>query len=100
MHQLVAALGRGGRRLQGREHRDAQGERHDYGEGDVEVLAHAIGLTAPGAEHKGKLSFGSFAVKWKAAPNQEVGGSDKGQTSSRLLFMKSYFLIRDHKLLN
>ena len=43
VHQLVAALRRRGRRLQGPEHRDGQGERHDYGEGDVEVLAHPTG---------------------------------------------------------
>ena len=41
VHEFVAALRRRGRRLQGPEHRDTQGERHDYGEGDVEVLAHA-----------------------------------------------------------
>ena len=60
------------------EHRDTQGERNDYGEGDVEVLAHATRVTAPGAERKWKLSFEGFAVKWKEAPNQGVGGSDKG----------------------
>jgi hypothetical protein len=43
VHELVAALRRRGRRLQGPEHRDGQGERHDYGEGDVEVLAHPSG---------------------------------------------------------
>jgi len=52
VREFVAALARWGRRLEGPEHRDTQGERHDYGEGDVEVLAHAIGLTALGAEHK------------------------------------------------
>ena len=52
VHELVAALRRRGRRLQGPEHRDTQGERHDYGEGDVEVLAHANRLTASGAEDK------------------------------------------------
>ena len=35
MHQLVAALGCRGRRLQGPEHCDGQGERHDYGEENV-----------------------------------------------------------------
>ena len=35
VHQFVAALGRRGRRLQGPEHRDGQGERHDYGEENV-----------------------------------------------------------------
>ena len=44
MHQLVDALRRRGRRLQGPEHRDSQGECHDYGEGDVEVLAHPLGF--------------------------------------------------------
>ena len=39
VHELVAALRP--RRLQGPEHRDGQGERHNYGEGDVEVLSHA-----------------------------------------------------------
>ena len=77
MHELVAALRRRGRRLQGPEHRDTQGERHDYGEGDVEVLAHAIGLTALGTERKRGLSLSAFAVKWKAAENQGLVGSDK-----------------------
>ena len=77
MHQLVGALWRRGRRLQRPEHRDTQGERHDYGEGDVEVLAHATRLTAPGPEHKWKLLLGGFAAKVKGAPNQWVGGSDK-----------------------
>jgi len=67
VHELVAALGRRGRRLQGPEHRDTQGERHDYGEGYVEVLAHATRLTAPRTEHKCKLSPGVFAAKAKAA---------------------------------
>ena len=83
VHQLVASLRRGGRRLQGPEHRDGQGERHHYGEGDVEVLAHAIGLTALGAERKWKLSPLWFAVKVKDTQNQGVGGSDKGQRSGR-----------------
>jgi len=78
VHELVAALGRRGRRLQGPEHRDGQGERHDYGEGDVEVLAHATRLTAPGAEHKRGLSLSVLAVKWKDTQNQGLGGSDKG----------------------
>ena len=43
MHKLVAALRRGGRRFQGPKHRDGQGERHDYGEENVEVLAHPLG---------------------------------------------------------
>jgi len=41
VHQLVAAVWRRGRRLQGPEHRDGQGERHYYGEENVEVLAHS-----------------------------------------------------------
>ena len=40
VHELVAALGRRGRRLQRPEHCDGEGQRHDYGEGNVEVLAH------------------------------------------------------------
>ena len=60
---LSLPSGAGGRRLQGPEHRDGQGERHNYGEGDVEVLAHATRLTAPGAEGKWKLSLGGFVVK-------------------------------------
>jgi len=83
VHELVAALRRRGRRLQGPEHRDTQGERHGDGQGDVEVLAHANRLTALGAERKQMLSLGEFSVKWKAAPNQGVGGSDKGQGSGR-----------------
>ena len=63
MHELVASLRRWGRRLQGPEHRDTQGERHGERQGDVEVLANSHRLKALGKEHKGKLSFGSFAVK-------------------------------------
>ncbi|MEL0123647.1 MAG: hypothetical protein VW728_13605, partial [Paracoccaceae bacterium] len=59
------------------------GERHGEGQGDVEVLAHANRLTAPGTERKWKLSLLGFSVKVKAAPNQGVGGSDKGQGSGR-----------------
>ena len=77
MHELVAALGRWGRRLQGPEHRDTQGERHNYGEGDVEVLSHATRLTALGAERKQMLSPGVCAAKAKEAHNQGLGGSDK-----------------------
>ena len=77
MHDFVTPIRRWRRRLQGPEHRDTQGERHDNGEGDVEVLSHAIGLTASGAEHKWKLSPGVCAVKAKGAVNQGVGGSDK-----------------------
>ena len=55
VHELVAALGRRGRRLQGPEHRDTQGERHDYGQGDVEVLAHANRVSVPGTERKWRL---------------------------------------------
>ena len=43
VHELVASLRCRGRRLQGPEHCDSQGERHDYGEGDVEILAHLLG---------------------------------------------------------
>ena len=47
MHKFVAALRRWGRRLQGSEHRDGQGERRDYGEENVEVLAHSLGCIDP-----------------------------------------------------
>ena len=43
VHQLVAALRRRGRRLQGPEHRDGQGERHGECKRYVEVLAHPPG---------------------------------------------------------
>ena len=78
VHQLVAALRRRGRRLQGPEHCDGEGQRHDNGEGDVEVLAHKNRLTALGAEHKEKLSPLGFADEAKEAHNQGLGGSDKG----------------------
>ena len=77
MHQLVAALRRRGRRLQRPEHRDGQGERHGDCKRNVEVLAHANRLTAPGTERKWNLSLGGFAAKMKAAHKQGVGGSDK-----------------------
>ena len=47
VHKLVAALRRWGRRLQGPEHRDGQGERHDYGEENIEVLAHPLECMDP-----------------------------------------------------
>ena len=78
MHELVAALRGRGRRLQWPEHRDGQGERHDYGEGNVEVLAHANRVQALGLEHKEKLRLVQFSIKAKAAFNQGLGGSDKG----------------------
>ena len=52
VHQLVAALWRRGRRLQGPEHRDSQGERHNESEGNVQILAHVNRLTVLGPEHK------------------------------------------------
>ena len=76
MHELVAAFRRRGWRLQGPEHRDGEGERHDYGEWDVKVLAHANRLTAQVAEHKEKLRFEKFAAKWKEAHNQRLGCFD------------------------
>ena len=63
VHELVGALRRRGRRLEGPEHRNGQGEGHNEGEGDVEVLAHATRLTAPRTEHKWKLSPGVFSVR-------------------------------------
>ena len=47
VHELVAALRRRGRLVQWPEHRDSQGERHDYGEENVEVLAHPLGFIGP-----------------------------------------------------
>ena len=85
MHQLVAALWRRGWRVKRPEHRDGEGERHDYGEGDVEVLAHSNRLSAMGAERKWKLSLVGFANKAKGAVNQGLGGSDKGQGSGTLV---------------
>jgi len=84
VHELVGALRRRGRGLKGPEHRDTQGERHNYGEGDVKVLAHSHRLKALGTEHKEKLRFWSFAVKAKEAQDQRLGGSDKGQGSRSL----------------
>jgi len=60
---LSLPSGAGGRRLQGPEHRDGQGECHGEREGDVEVLAHATRLTALGTERKQKLSPVAFAAK-------------------------------------
>jgi hypothetical protein len=40
VYELVAALRRRGRSLQGPKHRDPQGERHGERQGDVEILAH------------------------------------------------------------
>ena len=58
MHELVAALRRWGRRLQGPEHRDGQGERHDYGEENVEVLAHPLGFIDPHFQWQAQASGG------------------------------------------
>ena len=56
--ELVAALRRRGRRLQGPEHRDGQGERHDYGEGYVEVLAHPPGYIDPQSQWQPRAPVG------------------------------------------
>ena len=58
VHKLVAALRRWGRRLQGPEHRDGQGERHDYGEENVEVLAHLLGCIDPHCQWQVRASAG------------------------------------------
>ena len=41
MYQLIAPLGRWGRRLKRPEHRDGKHGRHGHGEGDVEIFAHS-----------------------------------------------------------
>ena len=77
VYKFIASIRRWRRLMDGPEHGHRQNSRHDECEGDVEVLAHAIGLTALGSEHKEKLSFESFTVKAKATPNQRLVGSDK-----------------------
>ena len=47
VHDFIASIWCRGRRLQGPEHRDTQGERHGEREGDVEVLAHPLGCIDP-----------------------------------------------------
>ena len=73
MHQLIAALRRWGRRLQGPEHRDGQGERHYYGEENVEVLAHPPGFIwqakqrqacAAGVRIRGKVESNVRSGAW------------------------------------
>ena len=45
---------------------------------------------APGVERKWKLSPGIFAAKWKEAPNQGLGGSDKGQVLGSDLQVRTF----------
>ena len=56
VHQLVAALGCRGRRLQGPEHRDGQSERHYNSEENVEVLAHPPGCIWGDAQRQARAS--------------------------------------------
>ena len=58
VHELVAALGCGGRGFQWPEHGHTQGDRQKDCEGDVEVLAH--GLVVAGALGKGKRLEGAM----------------------------------------
>ena len=73
MYQLVAALRRRGRRLEGPEHRDGQGERHNYGNVDVEVLAHSLAciwgdaqthVQAAARRIRGKVERGATSGAW------------------------------------
>ncbi|MDB3912374.1 hypothetical protein N9381_11455 [Paracoccaceae bacterium] len=52
MYQLVAPLGRWGRRLERPEHCYGQDGRHDHGEGDVEIFAHSQRLSVRRAGRK------------------------------------------------
>ena len=52
VHELVAALRCRGRRLQGPEHRNGQGERHDDCKRYVEVLAHAPRFIDPQSQRQ------------------------------------------------
>ena len=62
MHELVASLRHWGRCLQGPEHRDGQGERHNNGEGDVEVLAHPPGCIGRAEQRQARASVGVFSL--------------------------------------
>ena len=58
---LVAPLGRWGRRLKRPEHRNSQRDGHKEGHGYVQVLAHAVGCT--GAKLRRQAAAGSFVAK-------------------------------------
>ena len=58
VYQLVAALRRRGWRLQGPEHRDGQGERHNNCEENVEVLAHPSGSIWGDAQRQARAAGG------------------------------------------
>jgi len=60
VNQLVAALGRRGRRLHGPEHGDGQGERHGERERDVEVLAHPLGCIGCVYQRQAQAAIGRF----------------------------------------
>ena len=77
VHQLVAALRRWGRLMNRPKHGHCQNCGYNQSEGDIEILAHANRLTAPGAERKQMLSPGVFAVKVKDSQNQGLGCSNK-----------------------
>ena len=80
---LVAAVGRRRRGLQGPKHCDRQNEGHDEGDWNVEVRAHRLKL--PVATMKGNKSLSNTRIigKRKVVAYQEFVGSDKGQGSRR-----------------
>ena len=61
--EFVAALRRRGRRLQGPEHRDGQGERHGERQGDVEVLAHLPGCSGRAKQRQARAIVGHIHGK-------------------------------------
>ena len=73
VHELVASLRRWGRCLQGPEHRDGQGERHNKRQGDIQVLAHPPGCIGRAGQRqalacvalvRGKVEIGSKSEGW------------------------------------
>ena len=74
---LVAAVGRRRRGLQGPEHRDRQNEGHGEGDWDVEVLAHRLRLLVATMKGNKSLWMTRMIGKGKVVAYQGLGGSDK-----------------------
>ena len=74
MYELVAALRRRRWRLQGPEHCDGQGERHYYGEENVEVLAHPSGCIWGDAQRQARAAGGHIRGEVESSAKLEAWG--------------------------
>ena len=73
MHELVAALGRRGRRLQGPEHRDGQGERHGDGVRGMSRYLRMAGVYGAGPNASGSCRLGRSRLSGKRRQIRGLG---------------------------